>query len=82
MNTKFPFDPNKPTPSGEMFRANPDLRDWAYDLTKGLALVNPPELASTTKLYAGYPNAQRPPFVLKGGHIAAMTFWHGALMNN
>ena len=34
------------------------------------------------KKYVGYPNAQKPPFVLKGDHLAAMTFWHGELMNN
>jgi purine nucleoside permease len=26
--------------------------------------------------------AQRPPFVLKGDQLAAMTFWHGKLMND
>ena len=31
--------------------------------------------------YVGHPNAQRPPFVLKGDNLDAMTFWHGKLMN-
>ena len=32
-------------------------------------------------LYTEHPNARLPPFVLKGGHIAAMTFWHGEILN-
>ena len=31
--------------------------------------------------YKGYPNAQKPPFVLKGDNLASMTFWHGKLLN-
>ena len=82
MRTKSPYDPVRPAPRGEMFQANPQLRDWAYELTKDVALSNPPELALTSKLYTEHPNAQLPPFVLRGGHIAAMTFWHGAIMND
>jgi purine nucleoside permease len=31
--------------------------------------------------FTGYPNAQKPPFVLKGDTISSSTFWHGSLMN-
>ena len=44
--------------------------------------MNPETLAETSSLYTEHPNAQKPPFVLTGGHIAAMTFWHGELMND
>jgi purine nucleoside permease len=81
-HTSFPYDPARPQPTGEMFQANPALRDWAFELTKNAELVNPPALAETNVLYTEHPNAQRPPFVLTGGHIAAMTFWHGKLMND
>ena len=80
-HTKKPFDPNRPEPTGEMFLANEGLRDWAYDLTKDMELPDFPSLDETRMLYTEHPNAQRPPFVLKGGHIAALTFWHGAIMN-
>jgi purine nucleoside permease len=76
-----PFDPNKPTPNGEMFLINESLRDWAYNLTVDVKLPDLPGLAATRAHYTEHPNAQKPPFVLKGGHIAALTFWHGALMN-
>ena len=80
--TEFPYDPARPEPTGEMFQASLGLRDWAYELTKDAELVNPPALEETRALYTEHPNAQRPPFVLTGGHIAAMTFWHGKLMND
>lgn len=80
--TKEPYDPNRPEPTGEMFLANEGLRDWAYDLTKDMALPDMEGLAETRMLYTEHPNAQKPPFVLKGGHIAAMTFWHGAILND
>ena len=80
--TKFPYDPARPEPTGEMFKANAGLRDWAFELTKDAPLVDPEALAATRALYTEHPNARKPPFVLTGGHIAAMTFWHGKLMND
>lgn len=80
--TKFPYDPARPEPTGEMFKANAGLRDWAFELTKDAPLVDPAALAATRALYTEHPNARKPPFVLTGGHIAAMTFWHGKLMND
>ncbi len=80
--TKFPYDPARPKPTGEMFKANAGLRDWAFELTKDAPLVDPAALAATRALYTEHPNARKPPFVLTGGHIAAMTFWHGKLMND
>ena len=65
-----------------MFKANAGLRDWAFELTKNAPLVDPEALAETRALYTEHPNARKPPFVLTGGHIAAMTFWHGKLMND
>ncbi len=80
-STTSPFDPNRPEPTGEMFVANPSLRDWAFELTKDVDLPDSKSLEETRKLYTEHPNARKPPFVLKGGHIAAMTFWHGEILN-
>ena len=81
-HTKKPYDPNKPEPTGEMLRLNPELTEWAYQLTKDISLPDLPGLADTRALYTEHPNAQKPPFVLKGDQLAAMTFWHGAIMND
>ncbi|MDP9056593.1 MAG: purine nucleoside permease [Pseudomonadota bacterium] len=78
--------PNDPTPlapdNGEMFELNPALTNWAYGLTKNLALGDDPSIAAERAHYTGFPMAQRAPFVLQGDQLAAMTFWHGAMMTD
>jgi len=80
-NARRPYDPDMPTPDGEVMRLNPALVEWAYQKTKDVALPDDPGLAKARALYKGYPNAQKPPFVLKGDNLAGMTFWHGKLLN-
>jgi len=48
----------------------------------GSFLGDSTELQQARAPYTQHANALRPPFVTRGGHIAAMTFWHGELMNN
>ena len=80
-NTRRPYDPNKPQPTGEMLRLNPQLTDWAYQLTRGITLEDSQELKEARSHFTGYPNAQKPPFVLKGDTLSASTFWHGKILN-
>lgn len=80
--TTRPFDPEKPEPSGEMYRLNPGLTEWAYQLTKDIALPDDPSVQLERDLYTEHPNARGKPKVIKGDHIAALTFWHGALLND
>jgi purine nucleoside permease len=79
--TKKPYDPNKPEPTGELFRLNPALTQWAYQLTRKVELADSKALQDTRAMFEGYPNAQKPPFVLKGDNLAGMTFWHGRILN-
>ena len=81
-HTQGPNDNHRPNPKGEVFHINEGLRDWAFELTKDLPLPDSPGLAEARAAYTDHPNAQRPPFVTTGGHIAAMTFWHGTMMND
>ena len=81
LRTAFPSDPDKPAPRGEVFVTNIGLRDWAFELTRNTTLPDDPGLAAARAPYVDHPNARKPPFVARGGHIAAMTFWHGALKN-
>jgi purine nucleoside permease len=80
-NTKKPYDPKKPLPSGEVFRLNPELTQWAFELTRDIKLADSPQLQATRAKFKGFPNAQKPPFVLKGDTLSAMTFWHGKILN-
>ena len=67
--------------NGEVYKLNEQLTDWAFNLTKDLTLSEYPAMLSLREKYTEHSNAQRPPFVLKGDHLASSTFWHGKLMN-
>jgi purine nucleoside permease len=79
--TKEPYGLPKPAPTGEMFHLNGALTQWAYQLTKAVDLGDSPVLEKRRAQYTGFPNAQKPPFVLKGDNLAGMTYWHGKLLN-
>ena len=76
-----PYDTPRPHSEGEVQVTNIALRDWAFELTRDMTLPDVEGLAEARAHYTDHPNAQRPPFVLKGGHIAAMTYWHGHELN-
>jgi purine nucleoside permease len=78
---KQPYDPKRPEPNGERFHLNPALVDWAFQLTRGVKLADSENLQKTRAAFKGYPNAQKPPFVLKGDTLSGMTFWHGKILN-
>ena len=84
LHSKGPNDPTPadPAKNGEMFELSTALTDWAFNLTKDLPLPDDAGLAAARARFTGYPLAQRSPFVLKGDQLAAMTFWHGALMTD
>lgn len=67
---------------GAAYKLNEGLVDWAYELTKDTKLMDEAGMRAVREQYVNYPNAQKPPFVLKGDQLAAMTFWHGKLLND
>lgn len=66
---------------GQVYRLDPQLVEWAYQLTKDTPLADTEAMQRRRALYEGYPQAQRPPFVRKGDQLAAMTYWHGKYLN-
>ncbi|MEO6003026.1 MAG: purine nucleoside permease [Opitutus sp.] len=66
---------------GQAFQLNAALVRWAYNLTKETVLEDSEPLQKLRAAYTGFPNAQRPPFVLIGANIASSTYWHGKLLN-
>lgn len=66
---------------GEVYKLNQGLSDWAYQLTKDIKLTDYPKMLELRNKYVNHPQAQKPPFVLQGDHLAASTFWHGELLN-
>ncbi|MDB6011849.1 MAG: purine nucleoside permease [Gammaproteobacteria bacterium] len=82
LESSRPYEPDaRIVAENQVFRLNPKLVDWAYQLTRGINLGDSPALQRSRARYKGYPNAQKPPFVLKGDDLSSMTFWHGKLLN-
>ncbi len=71
-----------PHPSDDyiVFKLNQSLTDWAYQLTRDDKLKDYPELQEFRNQFRGYPNAVKPPFVLKGTNLASSTYWHGRVL--
>ena len=77
----YPKDRKKESIFEPVFHLNGGLRDWAFELTKDTPLVDNERMKFNRDRYTENPNAQRPPFVLRGDNLASSTFWHGKLMN-
>jgi purine nucleoside permease len=88
----FPLGSNRPATSIEgistawtldtiSFSLNTQLVDWAYSITRDLALGDAPGIAEYRKLFAGYPLAQKAPFVTIGDTLSSSTYWHGRILN-
>jgi purine nucleoside permease len=73
--------PRNQDDSSQVFHLEPGFVEWAYELTKNTPLKDTAALKERRAAYTGFPNAQRPPFVLKGDTLSSETFWHGKLMN-
>jgi len=79
--------PNPPTTDAptwhrsNLYTLNPKLVHWAYNQTKDLNLGDDPKVAAFRADFTGFPNAQRPPFVLLGDTFSSDYYWHGAIMN-
>ena len=81
LRKKEPYEQPVDSSEGQAYRLNPGFVEWAYQLTKDVELEDSEPMKKRRALYEGYPNAQRPPFVLKGDQLAAMTYWHGKHLN-
>lgn len=66
---------------GQNYRLNSGLVQWAFALTKEVALVDNAQMKKRRAAYTDFPNAQRPPFVSIGANLASSTYWHGKLLN-
>jgi purine nucleoside permease len=81
LESKRPFDPKAKPAEGQVFELDPALVQWAYGLTRDVALVDDAQMRQVRGQYRER-NARRPPFVLLGDNIASMRFWDGRLMND
>jgi purine nucleoside permease len=66
---------------GVLYRLQPELVEWAYQLTKDVELMDNESSKILRKEYTEFPVAMEPPAVIKGDQLAAMTYWHGSILN-
>jgi len=62
---------------GMAYPLNQGLARWAYGMTKNTVIPDTPELQKQRAAWKGFPNAQRPPFVLIGETLGSVRYWHG-----
>ena len=62
-----------------VYALNSKLVAWAFQQTRGLKLLDDPSAVAVRAAYIGFPNAQRPPFVLIGDDFASDHYWHGKI---
>jgi purine nucleoside permease len=78
LRRSVPYEqPKEKADSAEVFRLDPGLVEWAYQLTKDVPLAESDQMKEERAKYPGAV-ARRPPFVLKGDTLSAGTFWIGA----
>jgi purine nucleoside permease len=65
----------------EAYELNAGLVDWAYRLTAATPLTDDTNLRKLRIPYAAFPNASRPPFVLRGDSLCGDRYWIGTSMN-
>ncbi len=65
----------------EAYELNAGLASWAYHLTAATPLDDDPALRRIRAHYARFPQAARPPFVLRGDSLCGDRYWVGASMN-
>jgi purine nucleoside permease len=58
-------------------KLNQGLERWAYAMTKDVAIPDSPALQQARAAWKGFPNAQKPPFVLEGETLGSVRYWHG-----
>ncbi len=82
----FPLGAHAPDPEvapvhdvqrSNLYPLNAHLAEWAYAQTKDLKITDDPKVAAFRAGMTGFPNAQRPPFVLMGDTFASDEYWHG-----
>ena len=66
---------------GEVYTLNSELVGWAFHLTQNVLLADSDSLRKSRARFAGFPNALKPPFVVRGDSMSASTFWHGAKLD-
>jgi purine nucleoside permease len=84
-NRATPFAPPAPDADSihgvNAYALNAGLASWAYALTASVPLADTANLRHIRARYARFPNARRPPYVLRGDSLCGDRYWVGPSMN-
>jgi purine nucleoside permease len=81
LRKSVPYEQPRGEDHGEVYRLNPAIVEWAFQLTKDINLADDDKMRAEREQFLS-PAARRPPFVLKGDTISSSTFWHGRLLSD
>jgi purine nucleoside permease len=73
-----PFEEPAAPLDGQVYELNAGLAEWAFGLTRMVALEDSEKLKEARSHFDGEA-AQKPPFVTMGDEISSSTYWHGRL---
>lgn len=77
-----PFEePRESAAIDDVFRLDSALVDWAFRLTRDIALEDTPAMRAQRAQFAGAA-AKAPPRVLKGDVLSSSTYWHGRRLSD
>jgi len=80
---QLPFDPNhfgSVTSASQLWMAYPlnaRLAQWAFAMSRDVPLADNEVIRQRRGDWKGFPQAQRPPFVLMGETLGSLRYWHG-----
>jgi len=78
-----PYEMPYPNVKDEVaIKLNPELLQWAYNLTKDITLTEDEGMAAMRARFTGYAPPDHPPSVSIGSQLAGSTYWHGELLND
>ncbi len=75
-----PFEPPAAPQENQLYEVNPALAEWAFNLTRDVALGDTEKLKEVRSEFDGAA-AQLPPHVLMGDEVSSSTYWHGKLLD-
>lgn len=75
-----PFDLPAAPLDGQVYALNPNLAEWAFNITRATPLADSDHLREIRSRFDGAA-AQRPPFVTMGDEISSSTYWHGKILD-
>ena len=65
----------------EVYHLNPTLREWAYQLSKSVELLDSEQAQEYRKEYPDNKTGRQTPAIMKADILSGGTYWHGVIMS-